>query len=143
MKVNLKGYFLCSKEVGMIILKQKSGKIINIASKLGVSASRISFHYNVAKAGVIMLTKCLALVLAPYVKVNGIAPGFIQAGMNIYSSNDYKRRVIEETPLKKLGQSQDVANACIFLSSNESDFINGHIINVDGGRGLPYTSTFL
>ena len=138
MNVNLKGYFLCSKEVGEIMKKQESGKIINISSVTGLRPRALGLHYNISKAGCIMLTKCFALALAPYVQVNSIAPGFIQAGMNQYRDETYLSRVKNETPLNRLGQPDDVAKACIFLSTEESSFITGQLIVVDGGRSLEY-----
>ncbi|NIM44854.1 MAG: glucose 1-dehydrogenase [Nitrososphaeria archaeon] len=136
MDVNLKGPFLCSKIAGEIMVKQGSGKIINIASLFGVKASSQCIHYHVSKAGVIMLTKCMALALSPQVQVNCISPGSVMAGGTLIRGEEYRKSVLEKTPLRRLGQPLDIANACVFLASSEADHITGQMITVDGGYSL-------
>ncbi len=136
--VNLKGTYLCSKEVAPIMLRQQKGKIINISSNSGMyhpSAMRFA-EYVSSKAGVNGLTKALALRLGPYVNVNAICPGAIQTDMNAFRDSEAIKALIEETPLKRLGVVEDVANAALFLASDLSDFITGELMLVTGGRGM-------
>lgn len=136
LNVNLTGTFLCSRVIAEMMLKQKRGKIINIASVYGLT-SLSSFasvpHYAASKAGVIGLTRLLAKELAPYILVNAIAPGFIDTEMNRDVSQERRNRIIQETPLKRLGQPEDIAKVALFLASNDSDFITGETIVVSGG----------
>lgn len=132
MDVNLKGVFLCCRAVAKVMLKQKSGSIINISSIGGIRAGISSLYYSVSKAGVIMLTKCLALELAPYVRVNSIAPGYIKTPMMARTLSE--EEIIKSIPLRRLGTPEDVANVAVFLASSDSDHITGQVIAVDGGR---------
>ena len=135
---NLKGTYLCSKEVAPIMLNQKKGKIINISSNSGMyhpSAMRFA-EYVASKAGVNGLTKALALRLGPYVTVNAICPGAIATEMNAYRDPEAIKALIAETPLKRVGTVADVANAALFLASDLSDFITGELMLVAGGRGM-------
>jgi 3-oxoacyl-[acyl-carrier protein] reductase len=136
--INLKGTYLCSKAVAPIMLQQKKGKIINISSNSGMyhpSAMRFS-EYVASKAGVDGLTKALALRLGPYVNVNAICPGAIATEMNAYRDAEANKALIAETPLKRIGTVEDVANAAVFLASDMSDFITGELMLVTGGRGM-------
>jgi len=136
--VNLKGSYLCSKEVAPIMLNQKKGKIINISSNSGMyhpSALRFA-EYVSSKAGMNGLTKALALRLGPFVNVNAICPGAIQTDMNAFRDSEANNALIAETPLKRLGTVEDVANAALFLASDLSDFITGELMLVTGGRGM-------
>ena len=136
--VNLKGTYLCSKEVAPIMLNQKKGKIVNISSNSGMyHPSAMQFaEYVASKAGVNGLTKALALRLGPYVNVNAICPGAITTDMNSFRDSEANKALIEETPLKRLGRVEDVANAALFLASDLSDFITGELMLVTGGRGM-------
>ena len=131
---NLKGVFLCTKAVTRQMMKQRSGKIINIASIVGVSGNAGQANYVAAKAGVIGLTKTTAKELASrHINVNAIAPGFITTEMTDELSEDVKNQMLTQIPLSKLGNPQDVAKAVIFLASDDSSYITGQTLHVDGG----------
>jgi 3-oxoacyl-[acyl-carrier protein] reductase len=132
--VNLKGTFNCTKAVFRPLSKQRSGRIINIASIIGIIGNYGQANYAASKAGIIALTKTSARELASRnVTVNAIAPGFIQTEMTAKLSDDVKAKMMEAIPMAKLGTPRDVANACLFLASNEADYITGQTIVVDGG----------
>lgn len=136
--VNLKGTYLCSKAVAPIMLKQKRGRIINISSNSGMyhpSAMRFA-EYVASKAGINGLTKALALRLAPYVTVNAVCPGAIVTDMTSFRDSEANKALIEETPLKRLGDPNDVANAVLFLASDMASFVTGELMMVTGGRGM-------
>jgi len=138
MSVNLKGMYLCSKEVAPIMLNQKRGKIINISSVCGLAQKSAlgNTPYAVSKAGVIGLTRSLAVNLGPAVNVNAVCPGVIDTDMVAFFSPERKNAIIEETLLKKIGRPEDIAYAVLFLASDESDFITGEMVTVSGGRGM-------
>jgi len=139
MDVNLKGAYLCCKEVAPIMLNQKRGKIINISSTAGLALPLAleNTPYAVSKAGVIGLTRSLAVNLGPYVNVNAICPGFIEAGASLrLNTPEFNAMQIKESLLKRSGKPEEIASAALFLASNESDFITGEIITVSGGRGM-------
>lgn len=136
--VNLKGAYLCSKEVAPIMLKQKKGKIINISSNSGLyhpSAMRF-VEYVVSKAGLNGLTKALALKLGPFITVNAVCPGWIKTEMVADTDPELEKRLIEETALKRFGTPDEVANAALYLASDEADFVTGELHIVAGGRGM-------
>lgn len=131
---NLKGVFLCTKAVTRQMMKQRSGKIINIASIVGVSGNAGQANYVAAKAGVIGLTKTTAKELASrHINVNAIAPGFITTEMTDELSEDVKNQMLTQIPLSKLGNPQDVAKAVVFLASDDASYITGQTLHVDGG----------
>jgi 3-oxoacyl-[acyl-carrier protein] reductase len=131
---NLKGVFLCTKAVTRQMMKQRSGKIINIASIVGVSGNAGQANYVAAKAGVIGLTKTTAKELASrHINVNAIAPGFITTEMTDELSDDVKNQMLTQIPLAKLGNPEDVAKAVVFLASDDSNYITGQTLHVDGG----------
>ena len=132
-QINLKGTFLCSHAVGLQMLKQESGKIINIADWAGLRPYQNYIPYCVSKAGVICLTQALAKTLAPHIQVNSISPGPILLPENMPDSE--KNAVIHGTPLKRIGSPSDIAETVIFLVEG-SDFITGANILVDGGRSI-------
>lgn len=137
--VNLKSAYLCSKEVAPIMLSQKSGKIINIASISGL-AERTGVNntpYVVSKAGMIGLTHSLAVNLSPHVNVNAICPGLIETDMaaTIFTP-ERKTTIIQEYLLKRIGRPEEIASAALFLASDDSDFITGEIITVAGGKAM-------
>ena len=137
MSVDLKGYYLCAQAVGRIMMQQNRGNIINIASRLGMTASSTMGAYNIAKAGEIMLTRVLALELASYhVRVNAIAPGLVETEGSAYlwRQPELKKRFESEIPLGRIALPSDVAAAALFLASDASSYITGHTIVVDGGR---------
>jgi len=132
--VNLKGTFNCIKAVSKVMLKQKSGKIVSIASIIGVIGNAGQANYAASKAGIIALTKTTAKEIASRgINVNAVAPGFIQTDMTAKLSEEVKKKMLEAIPLGKLGNPVDVANACLFLASEEANYITGQTIIVDGG----------
>jgi len=132
--VNLKGAFNCTKAVTRPMLKKRSGKIINIASIIGIIGNPGQINYAASKAGIIALTKTTAKELASRnINVNAIAPGFIQTQMTDKLSEDVKQKMKAAIPLGKLGQPSDVACACLFLASEEAAYITGQTLIVDGG----------
>jgi len=138
MAVNLKGAYLCSKEVAPIMLKQGKGKIINISSICGL-AERTALRntaYVVSKAGIIGLTRSMAVNLGPTINVNAICPGMIETDMIVVLGPERVNAGIEDAILKRIGKPQDIAYAALFLASDESSFITGEILTVSGGRAM-------
>ncbi len=132
--VNLKGTFNCIKAVSRPMVKQRSGRIISIASIIGLIGNPGQANYAASKAGIIALTKTVAKELASRnINANAIAPGFIQTEMTAKLPEDIKKKMLEAIPLSKLGTPQDVANLCLFLASDESSYITGQVITIDGG----------
>ncbi len=132
--VNLKGTFNCIKAVSRPMIKQRSGRIISIASIIGLMGNPGQANYAASKAGIIALTKTVAKELASRnVNANAVAPGFIQTEMTAKLSEDVKKKMLEAIPLAKLGTPQDVANICLFLASDEASYITGQVITIDGG----------
>ena len=133
-QVNLKGTFNCIRHVSSIMLKQRSGKIINISSVVGITGNAGQVNYAAAKAGIIGITKSVARELASRgITCNAVAPGFIQTDMTNCLSEKVKEGTLNSIPLKRIGEPQDVANLVCFLASKSSDYITGQVINVDGG----------
>jgi 3-oxoacyl-[acyl-carrier protein] reductase len=136
--INLKGAYLCSKEVAPIMQRQQSGKIINMSSNSGLyhpSAMRFT-EYVVSKAGLNGLTKALALAWGPYITVNAICPGWIKTEMIEDTPPEVERRILDETALGRWGTPDEVAGAALFLASKDADFITGELLIVAGGRGM-------
>lgn len=132
--INLKGAFNCTRAASKIMLRQKSGKIVNIASIIGLMGNAGQANYAASKAGLIGLTKSVAKELAPRgITVNAIAPGFIQTDMTAGLPQEVKEKLFEQIPMRKLGQPADVANLALFLSSGDSNYITGQVIKIDGG----------
>ena len=132
--VNLKGTFNCIRAVSRPMVKQRSGRIISIASIIGLMGNPGQANYAASKAGIIALTKTVAKELASRnINANAVAPGFIQTEMTAKLPEDLKKRMLEAIPLAKLGSPNDVANLCLFLASDESSYITGQVITVDGG----------
>jgi len=132
--VNLKGTFNCIKAVSRPMVKQRSGKIISIASIIGLVGNAGQANYAASKAGIIALTKTVAKELASRnINANAVAPGFIQTEMTASLPEALKAKMREAIPLAKLGTPQDVANVCLFLASVDSNYITGQVITVDGG----------
>ncbi len=133
---NLKSVFLCTNAVAKQMVKQKSGKIISIASAAGEIGSINCSAYCASKAGIINLTRELALELSPHnIKVNAIAPGIIATKMteDLLKNKKTRKFFLKNTPLDRFGQPEEIAKAVIFLASSDSDFITGHTLVVDGG----------
>ena len=138
MAVNLKGAYLCSKEVAPIMLKQGKGKIINISSICGLAERTVlrNTAYVVSKAGIIGLTRSMAVNLGPTINVNAICPGTIDTDMIVVLGPERVKAGIEDAILKRIGKPQDIAYATLFLASDESSFITGEILTVSGGRAM-------
>ena len=137
--INLKGYFLCAKACAKEMVKQKSGVIINIASivmgQIGKGMAGLS-HYSASKGGIAALTKTLAVELAPYnIRVNAIAPGAIDTPMAASTKADPKatEATIAMIPMHRMGKAEEIASAVLFLASDDSSYITGSIVVVDGG----------
>lgn len=131
---NLKGVYLCTKIIGKAMLKQKSGRIVNMASVVGVMGNAGQANYAASKAGVIGFTKSIAKEFAPRgLTVNAIAPGFIKSDMTEVLDEAVKDAYAKAIPLQKMGEAEDVANAVMFLCSDMAKYITGQVINVDGG----------
>lgn len=134
LQVNLKGVFNCTKAIIRSMMKQQSGKIINIASVVGISGNVGQANYSAAKAGIIGLTKTTAREVATRgITVNAVAPGFIDTDMTKNLPQDVKEKINSQIPLGRFGRPDDVANAILFLASPLSDYITGEVIRVDGG----------
>ncbi|MFS0688131.1 3-oxoacyl-[acyl-carrier-protein] reductase [Sporosarcina sp. 179-K 8C2 HS] len=132
--INLKGVFLCTKAVTRQMMKQRAGKIVNLASIVGVIGNPGQANYVAAKAGVIGLTKTTARELAARnITVNAVAPGFITTDMTDALPENVKEQMLASIPLGKLGAAEDVAGAVAFLLSDDANYITGQTINVDGG----------
>ena len=135
--VNLKGTFNCTKCVAKIMMKQRSGKIVNIASIMGIIGNVGQANYSASKAGVIALTKTTARELGRRgVNVNAVAPGFIATKMTEALPEAQKEKILEAVPLGCVGYPEDVANAVAFLVSDSARYITGHVIQVDGGLAM-------
>lgn len=132
--VNLKGCFFMSREASKIMMKQRFGKIVNISSVVGVMGNAGQTNYAASKAGVIGLTKSLAKELASRkINVNAVAPGMIETDMTNVLSDGVKEKMTEAIPFKAAGKAEDIANAVAFLASEESSYITGQVLCVDGG----------
>jgi 3-oxoacyl-[acyl-carrier protein] reductase len=131
---NLKGTFNCTRAVTRTMLKQKSGKILNVASVMGLIGNPGQANYSASKAGIIGLTKTTAKELGSRgINVNAIAPGFIQTAMTDGLSESVRNTIASQIPLSRLGTPEDVAKLVLFLCTDDSSYITGQVINVDGG----------
>ena len=132
--VNLKGVFNCLKTITPVMVRQKSGKIINLSSVVGIAGNAGQVNYAASKAGVIGMTKSLAKEIgARGITVNAVAPGFIETDMTEGLGEKFKEETKKAIPLKRLGKPEDVANVVAFLASEDADYITGQVIQVDGG----------
>ncbi len=135
MAVNLKGAFLCSKGAARLMVAQGGGCIINIASMRAIAGSESSMHYAVSKAGVIALTKCLARELAPTVRANAIAPGYVETRIQQYLTPEARARIEADTPLRRFGTPEEIAAAAVYLAS-DATYMTGQVLVLDGGRTM-------
>jgi len=136
---NLKGMFFCAQSAGREMIKRKTGSIINIASIQSVVAQIGQAPYGASKAGIMMMTKVLALEWGPYnVRVNAIAPGSIKTDMNeeFLSKKENMQKNLSKIPLGRIGDPDDIAGITVFLSTNDAAYITGSLIIVDGGWTL-------
>ncbi|MFO8053435.1 MAG: 3-oxoacyl-[acyl-carrier-protein] reductase [Candidatus Omnitrophota bacterium] len=134
LEVNLKGAFLTSKAVLKKMLKQRSGKIVNISSIIGIVGNSGQSNYSASKAGLIGLTKSLSKEVGPRgININAVAPGYIETKMTESLPDKVKEEMLKRISLKKFGSTEDVANTVLFLASGLADYITGQVVVVDGG----------
>ena len=132
--INLSSTFLISKFAIKKMLKNKSGKIVNITSVVGHTGNLGQANYTASKAGIIAMSKSLTIEYAKKnININCISPGFIETAMTDKLDNKYKEAIISKIPSARLGKTDDIANAVLFLCSNQSDYINGETLHVNGG----------
>lgn len=132
--VNLVGTFNMTKNAISYMMKARQGRIINISSVVGVVGNAGQTNYSASKAGIIGFTKSLAKEVASRnILVNAVAPGFIETSMTDVLKEDVKQEIAKNIPLKRMGSAQDVANVVKFLASEDSSYITGQVINIDGG----------
>lgn len=133
-EINLKGTFLVTKSVIPYMLKKRDGKIINLASVVGVTGNAGQCNYSASKAGIIGFTKSIAKELASRnIRANAIAPGFIDTDMTSVLADEVKNSINAQIPMKRMGTAQEIANVAYFLGCEESSYITGQVINIDGG----------
>ena len=134
LNTNLKGVFLCTKAVSKFMMKKRYGRIVNMASVVGVTGNASQANYAAAKAGVIGFTKAMAKELASRgITVNAIAPGFIRSDMTDVLPDKVKEAMLADIPLGRAGEPADVAKAALFLASDQAAYITGQVLKVDGG----------
>lgn len=133
-EINLKGTFLVTKAVTPYMMKKRNGRIINLSSVVGVTGNAGQSNYSASKAGIIGFTKSVAKELASRnIRANAVAPGFINTDMTSVLSDDVKANINAQIPMKRMGTAREIANVVYFLGSEESSYITGQVINIDGG----------
>lgn len=134
---NLKGMFFTTKIAARYMIKQRTGKIVNVSSTSGITGNRGQCNYAASKAGVIGLTKSTAKELASRgITVNAVAPGFITTEMTDMLSGDIKDAALKVIPLSRFGSPSDIAKGILFLASSDADYITGHVLQIDGGLAM-------
>jgi 3-oxoacyl-[acyl-carrier protein] reductase len=134
LSVNLRGTFLVTRAVSKLMMKQRSGAIVNIASIIGLIGNAGQCNYAASKGGVIAFTKSVAKELASRnVRVNAVAPGFIQTRMTDQLPEEVKKKMLEAIPMQRFGTAEDVANAVLFLAGDASSYMTGQVVTVSGG----------
>ncbi|MEI3227596.1 MAG: 3-oxoacyl-[acyl-carrier-protein] reductase [Lachnospiraceae bacterium] len=135
--INLKGAFNCMKAVTKPMMKQRYGRIINITSIVGIIGNAGQVNYAASKAGLIGMTKSAARELASRnITVNAVAPGFIETDMTDVLPDSVKEQLLAQIPMKKLGQTGDIANAVCFLTDEKASYITGQVLQVNGGMAM-------
>lgn len=133
-EINLKGTYLVTKAVTKYMMKKRNGSIINLSSVVGVAGNAGQCNYSASKAGIIGFTKSVAKELASRnIRANAVAPGFIETDMTNVLSDTIKESIHNQIPLKRMGSAREVANLIYFLGSEQSSYITGQVINIDGG----------
>ncbi len=136
LNVNLKGVYLCCRAVIQEMLARRAGRIINISSR-AYMGNRGQVNYSASKAGVVGLTRALALEVGRFgIRVNAVAPGLIDTPLVAGLREDVRQKLIMAQPTRTMGQPKDIANAVLFLASEEAEFITGEVLHVDGGKSI-------
>ena len=142
--INLTSTFLISRSAIKKMLKNKSGKIVNITSVVGHTGNLGQANYTASKAGIIAMSKSLAIEYAKKnININCVSPGFIKTAMTDKLNDKFKEAIISKIPSARLGEPDDIANAVLFLCSNQSDYINGETLHVNGGMYMAWQKKFL
>lgn len=133
MAVHVTGPFFAAQAAGEVMVRQGGGAIVNIASMRGIEPGTGPLHYNVSKAAVLMLTKCLARDLAPHVRVNAIAPGYTETTFHAERTIAEREQITARIPLRRFARPEEVARAAVFLASDEAAYVTGHTLVLSGG----------
>lgn len=134
LQTNLTGVYHCTKAVSRIMMKQKAGAIVNLTSVVGETGNAGQANYAAAKAGVIGFTKAVAKELASrHIRCNAVAPGYVETDMTAFLTEEGKDAMLKTIPLGRPASADDVAQAVLFLASDEASYITGQVLNVDGG----------
>lgn len=133
-EINLKGTFLVTKAVTPYMMKKRNGRIVNLSSVVGVTGNAGQCNYSASKAGIIGFTKSVAKELASRnIRANAVAPGFIDTDMTSVLTDEVKANINAQIPMKRMGTAREIANVVYFLGSEESSYVTGQVINIDGG----------